>query len=207
MARVPEPELTKDYYIERRNGKKRNYIYDFAKARRCTHPHLTELAIGGSWYRCDDCNYAFNIVASSMQPLHNLVIGGILNALHFAKEYGGDSFNEVLRTPIGQYDGTSHKPAIPEGMTFADAIAALEVIDVNSEDHGQAELREVLESQWAGPKERALADKQRDRRLAKEQKKALNGGDSATGASASDRDEAVSSLQERTGEAASDGDT
>jgi hypothetical protein len=178
------PEPTLDYYVERRDGRKRNYIYRWKKAEGCPHPHLVNLAIGGNWYRCTECNYAFDIVSAYVQPLHSLVIGGMLNALHFAKEFGSESFMEVLRRPIGQYDSKAHKPVLPEGMTFWDALKALDQIDVNSEDQGKGQLQQMLEELWVGPKERALraADQatQQKQQLeeGKVQNKALKGAQS-----------------------------
>jgi hypothetical protein len=148
------PRLGLDYFVEARNGRKRSYIYDYKKSRTCPHPNLIALNIGGNWYRCTKCNYAFDIVTAYQQPLHNLVIGGLLNAMHFAKEYGGHALGEVLRRPNGQADGSPHKPVLPEGMSFVDAIAALETVDVNSPDGGQEQLKEVLDLLWVGPKEK-----------------------------------------------------
>ena len=157
---IEEQDSTKnlDIFIEARDGKKRNYIYDFGKALKCDHPSLKALSIGGTWYRCEKCNYALCIVSAYAQPLHSVVIGGILNALHFAKEFGGASLQEVLRRPIGQYDGTLQKPALPEGMDFSDAVAALEGIDVNAEDGGAAQLQTMLDEVWVAPKQRELHD-------------------------------------------------
>jgi hypothetical protein len=149
------PETTRDFYIEARNGHKRDYVYDVHRANRCPHPRMVALSIGGNWYRCEDCNYAFDIVAAYAQPLHNLVIGGLLNALHFAKEHGTNALQEVLRTPIGQYDGTPQKPVLPEGMDFEDTVAALEAVNVNAEDGGHAQLSALVDTLWVSDKSRA----------------------------------------------------
>jgi hypothetical protein len=150
------PGRTLDYFIKARNGNKRDYIQDYKKSKTCPHNTLTALAIGGTWYRCRDCNYAFDIVAAYQQPLHNLVIGGFLNALSFAKEFGGDALGEVLRRPIGQSDGTGHKPVLPEGMSFTDAISLLESVDVNAEDGGVEALKALLEEVWVGDDQKRL---------------------------------------------------
>jgi len=155
-----EPEKSLDYYLKARNGRKRDYVFDYGKSRKCPHRTLTALSIGGNWYRCADCNYAFDIVAAYQQPLHSLAIGSIMNALHFAKEFGSSSLQEVLRTPIGQYDGMSQKSALPEGMDFSQAAAALDTVNVNSLDGGDAELKELLESFWVSDESRAKRHKE-----------------------------------------------
>lgn len=154
-------ENTLDFHVQARSGKKRNYIYDYRKARRCTHPSLKALAIGGSWYRCEECNYAYCIVSGFMQPLHQVVRGSLLMALGFAKEHGMHALQEVARRPGGQYDGTAHKPVLPEGMSFSDAAWLLdEVIDVNVPDGGRAQLTALQDEVWVAPKERAIREKQ-----------------------------------------------
>ena len=169
-------------YIGAKSGKKRPYVYGFHKSRTCSHPQLVALSIGGNWYRCTDCNYAFDIVAAYQQPLHNLVIGGMLNALHFAKEYGIESLQTVLRTPIGQYDGEAHKPVLPDGMSFMDAAKLLEEVDVNTSDGGKAQLTKLLEDKWVMPPQRALQDARNEKKqrklIAAEVKKQLKAGGS-----------------------------
>jgi len=150
------PGLALEYFIEARNGKKRNYIQDYGKSKKCPHNNLTAFSVGGVWYRCHDCNYAFDIVVAYQQPLHNLVIGGFLNALSFAKEFGGHALGEVLRRPIGQSDGTGHKPVLPEGMSFSEAVNLLESIDVNSDDGGVAALKGLLEEVWVGDEQKKI---------------------------------------------------
>lgn len=137
-----------DFYVEKRNGKKRNYIFDYGKSRSCSHGTLKEIAKGGNWYRCLDCNYAFFIESATQWPLHFLPIMGAFQLMGFAKEFGMDSLQEVLRRPIGQTDGTAHKPVLPEGMSFMDALAALEDVDVNAEDGGAAQLKALMASLW-----------------------------------------------------------
>lgn len=154
---VPKEEAdpkTLRYFIERRNGKKRNYIFDYSESRKCPHPELTATAVGGTWYRCKQCNYVFDIVAAYQQPIHHLVTGAMLTALHFAKEFGADALGEVLRRPMGQYDGSPHKPVLPEGMTFLDVLGVLEGIDVNSEDGGKAQLKALLADVWEAPSQK-----------------------------------------------------
>jgi hypothetical protein len=148
------PGQSLDFYIKARNGRKRNYIFDYSKAKNCSHPQLVEMAIGGTWYRCTQCNYALCITSAYMQPVHNVAIGSLFNLMHFSKEFGMNSLNEVVRRPIGQLDGTLHKPVIPEGMSLNDALAALEEINVNDTDGGKEALRTLLAEVWVGPKEK-----------------------------------------------------
>ena len=164
------PENTRGYYIERRNTKKRNYIFDYGKSRTCDHPRLQVIARGGIVYRCLDCNYAFHIVGGYQQPLHNEVIQAAFNLLVFSKEFGSDALGEVLRRPIGQHDGSPHKPVLPEGMSFMDVLKLLEGVDVNTEDRGASQVYKLLDEVWVGPKERALEEKRVARLEAKRQK-------------------------------------
>ena len=149
-------ELTREFYVKSRSnlGKKRNYVYNFAKARTCPHPNLVAMSIGGSTYRCTECNYTFDIVAANMQPLHNRVLGDMFNVLHFAKEFGGFALQEVLRTPIGQYDSTPHKPAIPDGHTILDALLLMDQIDVTLPDGGKAQVAQLMDRVWTNEQER-----------------------------------------------------
>jgi hypothetical protein len=147
-----------DYFVQRRNTKKRNYIFDYGKSRTCDHPEMKIMARGGQWYRCGECNYAFFIQGATQQPLHVVLIESLFNVLNFSKEFGMDSVGEVLRRPIGQQDDTPHKPVLPEGMSFMDVLLALETVDVHTDDGGTRQLRQMLESLWVGPKERALAE-------------------------------------------------
>jgi len=198
----PAQENTLDYYVKRRDPKKRDYIHSYGKAKSCPHPRLTSLSIGGTWYRCEECNWAYCIVAGYAQPLHNLVIGSAMNMMHFAKEHGTEALQEVLRRPIGQYDGTPHKPVLPEGKSWDDALELLDEVNVTTDDQGRKELAELLDSEWVGPKERALE--------ARKRQEALDAGSrpSKDGAEGADRSAGeVPSLQEGQGESPSDRDT
>jgi len=138
------------FYVERRNGRKRDYIFDYGKSRKCDHASLKALARGGNVYRCLDCNYAFHINGAYQQPLHNEVILSAFTVFNFAKEFGMDSVGEVLRRPIGQSDGSPHKPVLPEGMSFMDVLEALEGVDVTTPDGGDEELKELIRYLWEG---------------------------------------------------------
>src|SRR3990167_7406561 len=143
-----DPKKSLDWYRKARNGRKRDYIFSVSKMKVCPHNRLHALAVGGNWYRCEDCNWGFNIVTTYAQPLHNIVVGGLLNALHFAKEFGNDALQEVARTPKGQHETDFHMPALPEGMSFFEAAALLDTIDVNTADMGKTQLRDLLEKHW-----------------------------------------------------------
>lgn len=155
---APRHELTREFYTKERGAHKRPYVYNFAKARTCPHSSLKAMAVGGSAYRCEDCNYTFDIVAANMQPLHNRVLGDMMNMLHFVKEFGVGSFEEVLRTPIGQYDKTPQKPAIPDGMSIAQALLLMDEVDVTAPDGGKAQVKALLDQVW-------VSDEERQRRL------------------------------------------
>lgn len=170
-----------DFYVAARNGKKRNYIYSYGKSITCDHPEIRIVARGGVVYRCMDCNYAFHILGAFQQPLHNEVIQAAFTLAYFSKEFGNKSLQEVLRRPIGQMDGSPQKPVLPEGMSFQDVLKALEEIDVTgSLDEGREQLQELLETQWVGPKQRALAQtrerKMQLKRAQAEEAKALKAG-------------------------------
>jgi len=150
-----ERDKNLDFFVEARNGFKRNYIYDYGESKTCDHTEMKSIARGGIGYRCTKCNYAFHIVAAYQQPLHNEIIQSMFNVLGFAKEFGTDSLQEVLRRPIGQNDGSSQKPVLPEGMSFEEAVALLEQVDVTTEDGGAEQLEALLETAWVGPKEKA----------------------------------------------------
>lgn len=145
-----QPQHTLDYFVEKRGKNKRPYIYDFHKSQVCDHPRLKIIARGGIVYRCLECNYAFHIVAAYQQPLHNEVIQSAFNIFNFAKEFGQDALAEVMRRPIGQVDGTAHKPVLPEGMAVQDVLALMDGIDVTTPDGGAQELTALLERVWAG---------------------------------------------------------
>ena len=139
---------TLEYYVQARNGNKRNYIYDYGVSRTCDHSNLSVIARGGIVYRCLDCNYSFHITGAYQQPLHNEVIQGAFTMAYFAKEFGMDSLGEVLRRPIGQMDGSPHKPVLPEGMSFFDVLLALEEVDVTTEDRGKEQLSGIIKQLW-----------------------------------------------------------
>lgn len=144
-ARDPQ---TLRYYIEARNGNKRDYIFDYGTSRTCDHPEMVALARGGNVYRCTACNYAFHINGAYQQPLHNELILASFVIMNFGKEFGMDAVGEVLRTPIGQVDGSQHKPVLPEGMSFMDVMNLLEGVDVTTEDRGKAALQALLGDIW-----------------------------------------------------------
>ena len=174
------PQHTLDFYVEKRNSNKRNYIFDYGESRTCDHPELKIIATGGIVYRCLRCNYAFHITGAYQQPLHNELIMAFFNIMSFSKEFGWDAVQEVVRRPIGQSDDSPHKPVLPEGMSFLQAINALEDIDVNTEDGGAKQLTDLLDQQWVGKKTRTLYEADQQRQLEQESgKRALVGGTDA----------------------------
>lgn len=164
-----EPQHALDYYIEARGEKKRNYIFDYGKSRTCDHPEMKIIARGGNMYRCTTCNYAFQWPGAIQWPLHFTVIQGIQAAMLFAKEFGMDAVQEVLRRPIGTYDGSPHKPVLPEGMSLVETLALMDTVDVNAEDGGRAQLDAMHEFFFVSPgnKEKALflAEKLKQKQL------------------------------------------
>jgi hypothetical protein len=156
------PENTLEYYRTKRkdSGKKRNYIFDYGFSRTCDHAHLDVIARGGIVYRCRDCNYVFHINGAHQQPLHNETIQAAFTLFVFAKEFGSDALGEVLRTPIGQSDGTAHKPALPEGMSFSDVVHLLDSVDVTVEDRGAQQLYKMLDEVWVDAKSRRRREKE-----------------------------------------------
>jgi hypothetical protein len=151
------PENTLDFYKTQRatNGKKRNYIFDYGRSRSCDHVNLRSIARGSIVYRCMDCNYTFHIPGGYQQPIHNEAILAAFTLFHFSKEFGMDSLGEVLRSPIGQSDGTAHKPVLPEGMSFVDVLHMLEDIDVTTEDGGAKQLYAAIDEVWVDAEQRA----------------------------------------------------
>ena len=145
---VPEEEKTLRYWAPL--GKKREYIYDYGKAKSCHHSRLREMVQGSNWYRCEDCNYALFIMTAYEQPLHNVVLAGLQNALHFSKEFGIAALQEVARRRTGQYDGRAQKAVIPEGMDFFETLEALEEVDVTAPDGGEQQLRSMQSAIWNG---------------------------------------------------------
>jgi hypothetical protein len=150
-----DPSNTLAYYVKARNGKKRNYIYDYAKSRLCDHPRLSILARGGIIYRCEECNYTFHITGAYQQPWHNEVIQAGFTWLGFAKQHGMNALVEVLRRPSGQSDGSPHKPVLPEGKSFIDCLQILEDVDVNVPDGGALQLAELVDRVWVSEESRA----------------------------------------------------
>lgn len=148
-----DERLSLDYYIQARNGNKRDYIYDFGVARKCPHRHLMATAIGGNTYRCDDCNYFFTIVTAYAEPMHLATVKAAYQLLHFGKEFGVNALQEVLRQPHGQSDGSPQKGVLPEGMTLQDAILSLEQVNVHTPDRGDAEMKAIVESLWPSDRE------------------------------------------------------
>lgn len=191
------PEQTLEYYVERRNGNKRNYVFDYHRSRRCDHPNLRIVARGGIAYRCLDCNYVFHFPSAYQQPLHNEVIMAAFTMFVFSKEFGMDSLGEVLRRPIGQHDDSEQKPVLPEGMSFQDVLELLEDIDVNAEDGGASQLYKALEEIWVTPRQRLLREEREAR-----QKRQLTEGATDEQAEAS-----MSAVQEPEGGTPPDRDT
>lgn len=152
-----QPEHALDYYVETRGEQKRNYIFDYGKSRVCDHPEMKIIARGGNLYRCTECNYAFQWPGAIQWPLHFTVIQGIQSAIAFAKEFGMAAVQEVLRRPIGTYDGSPHKPVLPEGMSLMDTLALMDEVDVTAEDGGKAQLEEIHQLFFVSPENKAKA--------------------------------------------------
>ncbi len=148
LDHIPPEAMTYRYYVEARNGNKRDYVYDFSVARKCPHPNLVATAIGGNTYRCTECNYFYTIVTAYAEPMHLATVKAAYQLLHFGKEFGVHALQEVLRQPHGQTDGTPQKGVIPDGMTLSDALLALESVNVNTPDRGVAELSALVASVW-----------------------------------------------------------
>jgi hypothetical protein len=164
---------TLDYYVERRNGNKKNYVFDYGESKTCPHKTMKQIMGGWNWYRCEDCNYAFFIMTAWQAPLHNVALEGAFAMMHFAKEFGMDSLGEVLRRPIGQADGTAQKPALPEGFDFMETLQLLEQIDVNAEDGGRAQLEALQDSTWVDEFNREKRRKELNETNAKENERQL----------------------------------
>lgn len=146
-----KPEHSLDFYVKKRAHNKRPYIFRYKQARICDHPTMKIIARGGNMYRCPDCNYSFQWPGAIVWPLHFTVIQGLFQVMSFVKEFGEDALQEVLRTPIGQTDGTPHKPVLPEGFSFYDVLQQLEGIDVTSPDGGKSQLATLLDTVWVRP--------------------------------------------------------
>jgi len=139
----PQEENTRDYFVAQRSDGKRNYRFDYGKSRTCTHPRLTEIVIGASYYRCEECNFAFTIESGTAMPLHHVPKMALQLMAAFSKEFGMASLQEVIRWPTGTADGTPNKPAVPEGMSVLDLLGLLETVDTTTEDGGKTQLREI----------------------------------------------------------------
>lgn len=159
-----EPQHTLDYYVDARAENKRNYVFDYGKSKSCDHPEMKIIARGGNLYRCTECNYAFQWPGAIQWPLHFTVIQGAQSILQFAKEFGVRAMQEVLRRPIGTYDGSPHKSVLPEGKSFLDTLALFEGIDVNTEDGGRAQL-DALHSMFFVNEENMALAQQREEKL------------------------------------------
>ena len=140
--------LTYEFFVKARDGHKRDFVFDYAKARRCPHRQLVGTAIGGNTYRCPDCNYFFTIVTAYVEPFHIATVKAAYQLLHAAKEFGMPALQEMLRQPHGQSDGTPQKGVLPDGMTLTDVIEAMDSINVMTPDRGAAELKALVESTW-----------------------------------------------------------
>lgn len=164
-----KPDHTLDFYVEARNGKKRNYIYDYGKSIKCDHPQLKVLAKGDIEYVCTTCEYVFVFPGAYQRPRHHSVVSSMFKIMNFVKEFGNDSFQEVLRRPLGQGDGSPQKPVLPEGMSFMDVVAQLEGVDTTSEDGGAEELQALVTSMWESTpqqlKEGVRDDDENEKRL------------------------------------------
>lgn len=159
-TRPVDPKKTLDYVLKARDGKKRDYIFSWSKARKCPHRQLNKLVMGGTWYLCPDCNWAMCITGAYIQPIHSMVIGGALMNLAFAKHFGSDALAEVLRRPIGQEEAKHQMPVLPEGMNLMEAARLLDEVDLTAPDGGVAQLKALQEAFWVSPKERDRRRKQ-----------------------------------------------
>ena len=139
----PQEENTRDHFVAKRSDGKRNYTFSYSKSRKCTHPRLTEMVIGASIYRCEECNFAFTITAGAAMPLHHVPKLAFQQLGYFIKEFGVDSLQEVIRWKTGNADGTPFKPAVPEGMSVLELWGLLETIITDVEDGGKEQFREV----------------------------------------------------------------
>lgn len=145
------PEHTLDFYVGKRGKNKRPYIFRYKRAIKCDHPRLDIVARGGNEYHCPDCKYNFQIGGVFVQPEHFGIIQAGFRIMRFVRIYGMNSLGEVWRRPIGQTDGTPHKPVLPEGMSFVDVLETMEDVDSEATQEELAALRDWL---WVGPKER-----------------------------------------------------
>ena len=152
-----QPEHSLEYALKARGHNKRNYVFDYGYSSKCDHDTLKSLIKGMQRYRCLDCNYVFNIVAATQQPMHHVFVESIMNTQAFVKEFGLAAALEVAHRDLGQIDGTPQKPALPDGMTIEDTWELFDKVDVTAEDGGREELRELYEQMWELPSEQRKA--------------------------------------------------
>ncbi len=152
-----QPEHSLEYALKARGHNKRNYVFDYGYSSTCDHDTLKSLIKGMQRYRCLDCNYVFNIVAATQQPMHHVFVESIMNTQYFVKEFGLAAALEVAHRDLGQIDGTPQKPALPDGMTIEDTWELFDKVDVTAEDGGREELRELYEQMWELPSEERKA--------------------------------------------------
>ena len=150
-------EQSLEYALKARGTNKRNYVFDYGESAKCNHGSLKSLVKGTQLYRCDDCNYVFSFVAAWQQPMHHAFVQGLMISQAFAKEFGYEAALEVAHRDLGQIDGTSQKPALPDGMTLEDTWKLFDKVDVTSEDEGKNELKELYEQMWELPSEERKA--------------------------------------------------
>jgi hypothetical protein len=150
-------EQSLEYALKARGTNKRNYVFDYGESAKCNHGSLKSLVKGTQLYRCDDCNYVFSFVAAWQQPMHHAFVQGLMISQAFAKEFGYEAALEVAHRDLGQIDGTSQKPALPDGMTLEDTWKLFDKVNVTSEDEGKNELKELYEQMWELPSEERKA--------------------------------------------------
>jgi rubrerythrin len=150
-------EQSLEYALKARGTNKRNYIFDYGKSTKCNHDSLKSLVKGTQLYRCLDCNYVFSFVAAWQQPLHHLFVQGLMVSQAFSKEFGYEAALEVAHRDLGQLDGTPQKPALPDGMTLEDTWKLFDKVNVQAEDEGKTELKELYEQMWELPSEERKA--------------------------------------------------
>lgn len=109
---------------------KKPYIFDFHAARLCTHPVLREVVQGSHKYRCGMCNYDFWLPSATMWPAHWGPIMAALEMIKFVRDFGLEALEQVYKTPIGQYDGSEHKPVLPEGKSLLEVLQEMDDIDI-----------------------------------------------------------------------------
>lgn len=134
-----------NFQAEKQEGK-RKYIFDFGKARICDHPTLRIVVRGTNKYTCDECNYDFWLPTAVMWPRHWGPIMAAFEIMGFVKQFGSEALEKVLRTKIGQVDGTPHKPVLPAGMSFADVLNEMDQMSPTAIDGVRDDVPALLES-------------------------------------------------------------